>query len=163
VKQLRYGGILHDIGKIGITESILCKQTQLTPDEMSSCASTRHRRLHRGPVSFLGTARDAVRSHHEKWNGTGLPRGPEGPGDPLIARVVACADTWDACTSTRPYQRAMGAHAAMEVMNRLRGRVLDPTWWTRSPGSWRRRAPSPRRLRPGGAACIVSAGGPWSP
>jgi putative nucleotidyltransferase with HDIG domain len=127
VKQLRYGGILHDIGKIGITESILCKQTQLTPDEMS--VMREHPSIGASivaPVSFLGPARDAVRSHHEKWNGTGYPEGLKGQAIPLIARVVACADTWDACTSTRPYQRAMGAHAAMEVMNRLRGVSLDP-------------------------------------
>jgi putative nucleotidyltransferase with HDIG domain len=127
VKQLRYGGILHDIGKIGITESILCKQTQLTPDEM--VIMREHPSIGAsivGPVSFLGTARDAVRSHHEKWNGTGYPQGLKGHAIPLIARVVACADTWDACTSTRPYQRAMGAQAAMEVMTRLRGVSLDP-------------------------------------
>ena len=127
VKQLRYGGILHDIGKIGITESILCKQTQLTPDEM--VIMREHPSIGAsivGPVSFLGTARDAVRSHHEKWNGTGYPEGLKGHAIPLIARVVACADTWDACTSTRPYQRAMGAQAAMEVMTRLRGVSLDP-------------------------------------
>src|SRR5262249_2331885 len=79
-----------------------------------------------GPVTFLGTARDAVRSHHEKWNGTGYPEGLKGEAIPLIARVVACADTWDACTSTRPYHRAMGVHAAMEGMTRLRGVSLDP-------------------------------------
>ena len=127
VKQLRYAGILHDIGKIGITEAILCKQTQLTPEEMS--VMREHPAIGAsivGPVSFLGTARDAVRSHHEKWNGTGYPEGLKGQAIPLIARVVACADTWDACTSTRPYQRAMGAHAAMEVMTRLRGVSLDP-------------------------------------
>ncbi|HZX43439.1 MAG TPA: HD domain-containing phosphohydrolase, partial [Myxococcaceae bacterium] len=60
------------------------------------------------------------------WNGTGYPEGLQGEAIPLIARVVSCADTWDACTSTRPYQRAMGTHAAMEVMNRLRGVSLDP-------------------------------------
>ncbi|MGZ6130382.1 MAG: HD domain-containing phosphohydrolase [Myxococcaceae bacterium] len=127
VKQLRYGGILHDIGKIGIAENILCKQTQLTTDEMS--VMREHPSIGAsivGPVSFLGTARDAVRSHHEKWNGTGYPEGLKGQAIPLIARVVACADTWDACTSTRPYQRAMGTQAAMEVMNRLRGVSLDP-------------------------------------
>jgi diguanylate cyclase (GGDEF)-like protein/putative nucleotidyltransferase with HDIG domain len=127
VERVRLAGILHDIGKIGITESILCKQTQLTPDEMSIMRE--HPAIGAsivGPVSFLGSARDAVRSHHEKWNGTGYPEGLKGQAIPLIARVVACADTWDACTSTRPYQRAMGAHAAMEVMNRLRGVSLDP-------------------------------------
>jgi putative nucleotidyltransferase with HDIG domain len=127
VKQLRYGGILHDIGKIGIAESILRKQTELTPDEMS--VMREHPSIGAsivGPVTFLGTARDAVRSHHERWNGTGYPEGLKGDAIPRIARVVACADTWDACTSTRPYQRAMSTEAAMEVMERLRGVSLDP-------------------------------------
>jgi putative nucleotidyltransferase with HDIG domain len=127
VKQLRYGGILHDIGKIGITEPILRKQTELTPEEMA--VMREHPSIGAsivGPVSFLGNARDAVRSHHEKWNGTGYPQGLKGEAIPLIARVVSCADTWDACTSTRPYQRAMTARAALEVMERLRGVSLDP-------------------------------------
>jgi putative nucleotidyltransferase with HDIG domain len=127
VKQLRYGGILHDIGKIGITEPILRKQTELTPEEMA--VMREHPSIGAsivGPVSFLGNARDAVRSHHEKWNGTGYPEGLKGEAIPLIARVVSCADTWDACTSTRPYQRAMTARAALEVMERLRGVSLDP-------------------------------------
>ena len=82
MKQLRYGGILHDIGKIGIAETILCKQTQLTPDEMA--VMREHPSIGAsivGPVSFLGTARDAVRSHHEKWNGTGYPEGLKGEAD----------------------------------------------------------------------------------
>ena len=127
VKQLRYGGILHDIGKIGIVESILRKQTELTPEEMK--VMREHPAIGAsivGPVTFLGTARDAVRSHHEKWNGTGYPEGLKGEAIPLIARVVACADTWDACTSTRPYQRAMSTEAAMAVMERLQGVSLDP-------------------------------------
>jgi putative nucleotidyltransferase with HDIG domain len=126
-KQLRYGGILHDIGKIGITEPILRKQTELTPEEMA--VMREHPLIGAsivGPVSFLGNVRDAVRSHHEKWNGTGYPQGLKGEAIPLIARVVSCADTWDACTSTRPYQRAMTARAALEVMERLRGVSLDP-------------------------------------
>jgi HD-GYP domain-containing protein (c-di-GMP phosphodiesterase class II) len=124
VKQLRYGGILHDIGKIGIAENILCKQSQLT-DEMS--VMREHPSIGAsivGPVSFLGTARRGE-GHHEKWNGTGYPEGirarpfPSSPG------------WWPAPTPgtpapTRPYQRAMGTHAAMEVMNRLRGVSLDP-------------------------------------
>lgn len=153
VKQLRYGGILHDIGKIGIAENILCKQTQLTTDEMS--VMREHPSIGAsivGPVSFLGTARDAVRSHHEKWNGTGYPEGLKGQAIPLIARVVACADTWDACTSTRPYQRAMGTHAAMEVMNRLRGVSLDPdvvdalARVLEKKGAFAETAPSPRAV-----------------
>jgi HD-GYP domain-containing protein (c-di-GMP phosphodiesterase class II) len=79
------------------------------------------------PVTFLGAARAAVKSHHEKWNGGGYPDGLAGETIPLVARIVACADTWDACTTTRPYQRAMPLPAALEVMERLRGVALDPT------------------------------------
>ena len=79
------------------------------------------------PVTFLGAARAAVRSHHENWDGDRLPGGAAGEQIPLVARIVACADTWDACTSTRPYQRAMSLQAALEIMERLRGVALDPT------------------------------------
>jgi putative nucleotidyltransferase with HDIG domain len=128
VKLLRYAGILHDIGKIGIIDTILGKQEQLTDEEMKVM------REHPGigasivePVTFLGAARQAVKSHHEKWNGAGYPDGLAGEQIPLVARIVGCADTWDACTTTRPYQRAMSLQAALEVMERLRGVALDPS------------------------------------
>ena len=127
VKLLRYSGILHDIGKIGIVDTILTKQEQLTADEMT--VMREHPAIGASivePVTFLGAARAAVRSHHEKWNGTGYPDGLKGEDIPLVARIVACADTWDACTTTRPYQRAMSVPAALEIMERLRGVALDP-------------------------------------
>jgi putative nucleotidyltransferase with HDIG domain len=127
LKHLHYGGILHDIGKIGIVEQILCKQSKLTDAEME---------IMRGhpvigaaivePVSFLAPVRAAVRSHHENWDGTGYPDRTQGEAIPLVARIVAAADTFDACTSTRPYSKAMPLGEAMEVMNRLRGGRLDP-------------------------------------
>ncbi len=127
VKLLRYAGILHDIGKIGIVESILGKQEQLTAEEMT--VMREHPVIGASivePVTFLGAARAAVKSHHEKWNGTGYPEGLAGEHIPLVARIVGCADTWDACTTTRPYQRAMSLSAALEVMEKLRGVALDP-------------------------------------
>jgi putative nucleotidyltransferase with HDIG domain len=127
VKLLRYSGILHDIGKIGIVDNILCKQEQLTPEEMT--VMREHPVIGASivePVTFLGPARAAVKSHHERWNGSGYPEGLKGEHIPLVARIVACADTWDACTTTRPYQRAMSLTAALEVMERLRGVALDP-------------------------------------
>jgi HD-GYP domain-containing protein (c-di-GMP phosphodiesterase class II) len=78
------------------------------------------------PVSFLAPVRAAVRSHHENWDGTGYPDRTQGEAIPLVARIVAAADTFDACTSTRPYSKAMPLGEAMEVMNRLRGGRLDP-------------------------------------
>ena len=127
VKLLRYSGILHDIGKIGIIDSILCKQEQLTPDEMT--VMREHPVIGASivePVTFLGAARAAVKSHHEKWNGTGYPEGLKGEAIPLVARIVGCADTWDACTTTRPYQRAMSVPVALGIMEKLRGVALDP-------------------------------------
>ena len=128
VKLLRYAGILHDIGKIGIIDTILGKQEQLTPEEMK--VMREHPAIGASivePVTFLGAARAAVKSHHEKWNGAGYPEGLAGEQIPLVARIVGCADTWDACTTTRPYQRAMSLQAALEIMERLRGVALDPT------------------------------------
>ncbi|NTX08143.1 HD domain-containing protein [Myxococcus sp. CA051A] len=127
LRQLQYGGILHDIGKIGIVESILCKQTKLTDQEMAIMRE--HPAIGDaiiGPVSFLGAVRACVRHHHERWDGTGYPDKLRGDDIPLLARIVACADTFDACTSTRPYQKAMPLEKAMEILDSLTGAQLDP-------------------------------------
>jgi HD-GYP domain-containing protein (c-di-GMP phosphodiesterase class II) len=79
------------------------------------------------PVSFLKEVRSAVRCHHERWDGTGYPDRLKGDQIPFIARVVAVADTWDACTTTRPYSRALPEGEALNVMERLRGTQLDPS------------------------------------
>jgi HD-GYP domain-containing protein (c-di-GMP phosphodiesterase class II) len=127
LRQLQYGGILHDIGKIGIVESILCKKSRLTDEEM--VVMREHPAIGHSivePVSFLAPVRDAVRYHHENWDGTGYPDKLAGKDIPLIARIVACADTFDACTSTRPYQKAMPLEKAMEVLEGVKGARLDP-------------------------------------
>ncbi|AGC43672.1 HAMP domain/HD domain-containing protein [Myxococcus stipitatus DSM 14675] len=127
LRQLQYGGILHDIGKIGIVESILCKQSKLTDQEMAIMRE--HPAIGDaiiGPVSFLGAVRACVRHHHERWDGTGYPDRLRGEDIPLLARIVACADTFDACTSTRPYQKAMPLEKAMEILDALTGAQLDP-------------------------------------
>lgn len=127
LRHLRYGGILHDIGKIGVSESILCKRTRLTDEEMAimrehpAIGST----IIEG-IGFLRPVLPAVRNHHERWDGTGYPDGLEGEEIPLIARIVNCADTWDACTSTRPYQKAMAPEAALAILHKLSGSQLDP-------------------------------------
>ena len=127
LKQLQYGGILHDVGKIGIAENLLCKQTRLNEEEMvvmrehPSIGDTIVQ-----PVSFLAGVRPAIRNHHERWDGTGYPDGLKGEQIPLIARIVNCADTFDACTSTRPYQKAFPLDQALEILQKLRGVQLDP-------------------------------------
>jgi putative nucleotidyltransferase with HDIG domain len=127
LRQLMYGGLLHDIGKIGVVDPILHKNSKLTTEEMDLV------RAH--PVvgatilegaSFLRPVLPAVRHHHERWDGTGYPDGLEGEAIPLAARIIGAADTWDACTSIRPYQSPMAPEQALEVVHQLRGRQLDP-------------------------------------
>lgn len=127
LKRLRYGGILHDIGKIGIVESILMKDTKLTTSEMEAMRDhpVIGDRIIK-PVSFLGQIRSAVRNHHEWWDGTGYPDRLKGDEIPLAARIINAADTWDACTSTRPYQRALPEAEAIAVIQKLTGTQLDP-------------------------------------
>lgn len=127
LKRLRYGGILHDIGKIGIVESILMKDTRLTAKEMEAMRDhpVIGDRIIK-PVSFLGQIRFAVRNHHEWWDGTGYPDRLKGEEIPLSARIINAADTWDACTSTRPYQRALPEPEALAVIKKLTGSQLDP-------------------------------------
>jgi HD-GYP domain-containing protein (c-di-GMP phosphodiesterase class II) len=127
LKQLQYGGILHDIGKIGIAEALLLKQSSLNEEEM--VIMREHPTIGDNivrPVSFLAGVRAAIRNHHERWDGTGYPDALKGEAIPLIARIVNCADTFDACTSTRPYQKALPLDKALDIMERLRGGQIDP-------------------------------------
>jgi len=127
LKALEYGGLLHDIGKIGIAEPILRKTSALTPEEMA--AMRQHPAIGAEilkDVEFLRAAARAVRNHHERWDGQGYPDALVGESIPLVARIVNAADTWDACRSQRPYQAAMGVEEALAVMKGLRGTQLDP-------------------------------------
>ena len=128
LRSLRYGGILHDIGKIGIVESILHKQSRLTDAEMT--VMKEHPAIGDSIVAhikFLAPVKSAVRSHHERFDGSGYPDKLVGEQIPMIARIVACADTFDACTSQRPYQAAMPYAKALEIIRGLAGKQLDPT------------------------------------
>ncbi len=127
LQALEYGGVLHDIGKIGVADAILSKVTSLTADELDLA------RTHPGigaeivaGVSFLSAAAPAIRSHHERWDGAGYPDGLAGEAIPLVARIVNAADTWDACTSNRPYQKAFTVGEALDIVAGLRGTQLDP-------------------------------------
>jgi HD-GYP domain-containing protein (c-di-GMP phosphodiesterase class II) len=127
LKTLQYGGILHDIGKIGIPDAILTKRGTLTSEE------TRLIRDHPaigadivGGVEFLKDALPCVLSHHERWDGTGYPHGVGGEAIPLFARIVNIADTWDACTSRRPYQEPIPTEVVVAILEGLRGAQTDP-------------------------------------
>lgn len=142
LRQLRYGGVLHDIGKIGIIESILLKPARLTDTEMETMKE--HPVIGDKiikPVRFLSTIRAAVRNHHERWDGKGYPDALSGEAIPLIARIINCSDTWDACTSTRPYQVALSQAQALEIIDRLTGTQLDPKVVTALKSVLARRAP----------------------
>ncbi len=126
-KALEVGGILHDIGKIGIPDSILAKRGALEPDELELVRA--HPRIGAeivAGVDFLKDAIPAIRSHHERWDGTGYPDRLAGDAIPLVARIVNIADTWDACTSNRPYQEAIPAGTVVAILAALRGAQTDP-------------------------------------
>ena len=128
IQALEYGGVLHDIGKIGMPDAILAKVEPLTADERDMART--HPRVGAEIVSgvkFLAAAAPAIRSHHERWDGKGYPDGLAREDIPLVARVVNAADTWDACTSNRPYQRAVTIDEGLVIMAGLRGSQLDPS------------------------------------
>ena len=150
LKALAYGGLLHDVGKIGIPEAILHKSAALARDEMELMKAhpTIGAEILRG-VDFLHTALPAVRNHHERWDGKGYPDGQAGEDIPLVARIVNAADTLDACTSVRSYQPVMAVEEAISVLLRLRGNQIDPTVCDALVRVARRRAESPREVSSG--------------
>ena len=125
---IRYGFLLHDVGKIGIPDGILQKPGPLTRAErrrMQTHTVLGEQML--GGVAFLqGEGLRIVRSHHERWDGKGYPDGVTGPKIPLSARVFAVADALDAMTSDRPYRRALRWTAARDEIVAQAGKQFDP-------------------------------------
>lgn len=120
-------GTIHDIGKIMIPTEILKKPTALNDEEQVVMAQ--HPVLGEHLVRELGGAEElipGVRSHHESFDGSGYPDGLSGEGIPLIARVLALADTFDAMTSDRPYRAGLTVEEAVDVILREGGRQFDP-------------------------------------
>ncbi len=120
------GALLHDVGKIGVEDRILTKAGVLSPDEYEQM------KLHTlkgaeilSPIEQLREVIPAVRWHHEAWNGRGYPDGLKGEQIPLIARVVAVADCFDAITTNRPYQQAYSLKFAVETITKLTGSRFD--------------------------------------
>jgi HD-GYP domain-containing protein (c-di-GMP phosphodiesterase class II) len=124
---LRVSAQLHDVGKIGIEDRILKKPGALTPEEFEimKTHTTRGANILR-PVPQLREMLPGIELHHEALNGRGYPYGLKGEEVPLLARVIAVADTFDALTTNRPYQRAHDPVEALHIIQSLSGQRLDP-------------------------------------
>jgi ribonuclease P protein subunit RPR2 len=125
--QIEFGFLLHDIGKVAISDAILHKPGTLTGAEID--VMRQHPVIGDEIVSgieFLGEARHIVRSHHERWDGTGYPDRLARDEIPLAARVFAVADTFDALTSDRPYRAAATFRVARNVIAQGAGTQFDP-------------------------------------
>ena len=128
IVHIRRGALLHDIGKIGIPDSILHKPDSLTPEEwvmMRKHPQFAYNML--SPIEYLRPALDIPYNHHEKWDGTGYPRGLKGDEIPMSARLFAIADVWDAVTSDRPYRPAWTQERALAHIREQSGKHFDPT------------------------------------
>jgi len=127
IDHVRMAGRLHDLGKIGTRDAVVNKEGPLTPEEFE------HVKQHviigaqiLSPLSHLGHIVAMVKSHHERFDGSGYPDGLRGEEVPLGGRVIAAAEVYDALTTARPYQKKMTPEQAVERMADLSGTVLDP-------------------------------------
>jgi putative nucleotidyltransferase with HDIG domain len=127
LSALRRGAILHDIGKMGVPDSILLKPHPLSPQEwemMSSHPEFASQML--SAIPFLQDSLDIPYCHHERWDGSGYPRGLKGEKIPLAARIFSVVDVWDALTSDRPYRDAWSYAKAYDYIEVNSGYLFDP-------------------------------------
>jgi len=127
LKILRIGGLFHDIGKIGVPDSILLKEAKLTDEEYSEIKN--HPSIGKQILSNAAIFKDMipiVYHHHEKYNGTGYPTGLKGEDIPLFARIAAVADTFDAMTTKRSYRNALPLEVVRAEIEKCSGTQFDP-------------------------------------
>ncbi len=127
--RMSHAAPLHDVGKVAIPDAILLKPGPLTADEraiVETHAEEGHRLLRGSSSSILDLAASIALSHHEKWDGSGYPRGLREEAIPIEGRIVAIADVFDALTSDRVYRRAFSVGRAVKMMLEQRGRHFDP-------------------------------------
>jgi putative two-component system response regulator len=129
VELIRYAGQMHDVGKIGIPDAMLLKTGEL--DEAEREVMKQHtiigaRILQGSPSELLKMGETIALVHHERWDGSGYPNGVAGEAIPLVGRICAVADVFDALTNHRPYRDALANHTVYEMMAAGRGRHFDP-------------------------------------
>jgi HD-GYP domain-containing protein (c-di-GMP phosphodiesterase class II) len=125
--HVRRGALLHDIGKMGVPDRILLKPGKLTDEEwviMKKHPVYANELL--SPIAYLRPALDIPYCHHERWDGTGYPRGLTGTQIPFTARLFALVDVWDALTSDRPYSEAWSNENAIQYIRDESGKQFDP-------------------------------------
>ena len=130
VDLIRRAAPLHDVGKIGIPDLILLRPERLRPEEFELVkmhTSIGARIFAGGKSPFLSMAEQIALCHHERWDGSGYPRGLQGEEIPLPARIVAVADVFDSLSSDRPYREAWPEEKALEEIDRAAGTQFDPT------------------------------------
>jgi HD-GYP domain-containing protein (c-di-GMP phosphodiesterase class II) len=127
VERIRIGALLHDIGKIGISDSVLQKPGRLTDEEFALVMEhpVIGRRILEGVQGFAPYLA-AVELHHENWNGTGYPRRQSGEETPIEARIIHVSDAYDAMTTDRSYRRGMTHERALEILVENAGIQFDP-------------------------------------
>jgi putative two-component system response regulator len=127
VAAVRYGGILHDIGKIGVDEAIIRKPGPLTAEEVAQMR--RHPEIGAQIISQMLFAREVapiISAHHEYWDGSGYPHGLRGEEIPIGARIITIVDAFDAMTTDRPYRAALSEAETMRRLREARGTQFDP-------------------------------------
>src|SRR5712692_2011125 len=125
--HIRRGALLHDMGKLAVPDSIMLKPSALTDEQaeiMHRHPDYAHELL--SPIGYLRPALDIPYCHHEKWDGTGYPRGLKGEEIPLAARIFAAVDVWDALRSDRPYRAAWTEERAKAYIQEQAGIHFDP-------------------------------------
>ena len=127
IEEIEIAGLLHDIGKIVMPKRILCKNGKLDDEEFSIMKShpTKGEKIVFN-IKKLQKISEWVKTHHEKWDGTGYPDGLKGEEIPYVGRLIAIADTYDAMTSTRPYRKALEHEFAISEVKRCAGTQFDP-------------------------------------
>jgi putative nucleotidyltransferase with HDIG domain len=127
IEKIRLGGLLHDIGKIGIPEGILNKPGRLDDEEFKTIRSHPELGIRiLGKVEFLSGIVEVIKHHHERYDGKGYPDGLSGEKIPLLARLIAVADTFDAMTTDRPYRKALTVDEALKEIRHCSGSQFDP-------------------------------------
>jgi putative nucleotidyltransferase with HDIG domain len=127
-RNLEFGALLHDVGKIAIPKEIINKPGKLDPEEwrIITTHTTEGQKLLDRVGGFMRTVGLIVRSHHERWDGTGYPDGLAGDAIPLEARIITCCDSWNAMRTDRSYRNALSQEVALAELHGNSGRQFDP-------------------------------------